>query len=85
MSYQTKVYHAQGGDEVVVADGGTITVQSGGAVVVESGGALGQQDAEADLDQTISGSPTQAEVQAISDKVDALLAKLRLAGILATE
>jgi hypothetical protein len=39
--------------------------------------------AEADLNQTISDPPTQAEVQAISDKVDALLAKLRTAGVIA--
>lgn len=38
--------------------------------------------AVADLNQTISASPTQAEVQAISDKVDALLAALRTAVIL---
>lgn len=38
----------------------------------------------ADLNQTISGSYTQAEVQAISDKVDALLAALRTAGVLET-
>lgn len=35
-----------------------------------------------DLDQTISGTYTQAEVQAISDKVDAILAGLRTAKIL---
>lgn len=35
-----------------------------------------------DLDQTIADPPTQAEVQAISDKVDELLAALRSAGIL---
>lgn len=40
--------------------------------------------AVADLDQTISDPPTQAEVQAISDKVDALLASLRSAGLLET-
>ncbi len=33
--------------------------------------------AVADLNQTISVTPTQAEVQAISDKVDELLAALR--------
>lgn len=43
----------------------------------------GPQAAEADLNQTISGSYTQAEVQAISDKVDALLQKLRDHGTLA--
>lgn len=43
-----------------------------------------QQAAEADLSQTISDPPTQAEVQAISDKIDALLTKLRSANVLAT-
>ena len=43
-----------------------------------------QAAAVADLNQTISASPTQAEVQAISDKVDELLASLRTAGLLAT-
>jgi hypothetical protein len=41
-----------------------------------------KQSAEVDLNQTISGSYTQAEVQAISDKVDSILAKLRVAGII---
>ena len=39
--------------------------------------------AVADLDQDISGGYTESEVQAISDKVDALLAAVRTAGILA--
>ena len=33
-----------------------------------------------DLNQTISPTPTQAEVQALSDKMDELLTKLRDAG-----
>ncbi len=36
----------------------------------------------ADLAQTISASPTQAEVQAISTKVDAILASLRTLGLI---
>ena len=36
--YQTKVYHKQGGDELVVASSGKVTVQSGGNIDVESGG-----------------------------------------------
>ncbi len=40
--------------------------------------------AVSDLNQTISGSYSQAQVQAISDKVDALLAALRAADILDT-
>lgn len=48
--------------------------------------ALGDVDVQAavaDLDQDISTTPTEAEVQAISDKVDAILAALRAAGIIA--
>lgn len=41
-----------------------------------------QGAAVADLSQTIAG-PSIAEVQAISDKVDALLASLRAAGLIA--
>jgi len=39
-TYQPKTYRKQGGDEFVVASGGTITVESGGAVAIESGGTL---------------------------------------------
>jgi len=43
------------------------------------------QAAEADLGASaIGGSFDQTEVQAIADKVDALLAKLRTAGIIST-
>ena len=43
-----------------------------------------QGAAVTDLGQTISVAYDQAEVQAISTKVDALLASLRAAGIIAT-
>lgn len=43
-----------------------------------------QAAAVADLNQTISGTYTQAEVQALSDKVDELLAALRAAGLIGT-
>lgn len=33
-SYQPKVYHKQGGNELVVASGGVITVETGGAISV---------------------------------------------------
>lgn len=45
---------------------------------------LVRQAAEADLNQTISDPPTQAEVQAISNKMDAVLAKLRGSNVIAT-
>jgi len=35
-TYQAKVYHKQGGDELVVASGGKITVESGGEIDMES-------------------------------------------------
>lgn len=35
-----------------------------------------------DLNQTITNPPTQAEVQAISDKIDELLAALRTGGVI---
>lgn len=41
------------------------------------------QDAIASLDQTVTDPPTQAEVQAISDKVDEILVALRAAGVIA--
>ena len=33
-SYETKVYHKEGGDELVVASGGAITVEAGGSLTV---------------------------------------------------
>ncbi len=42
------------------------------------------QEAITDLKQTISATPTQAEVQAISTKVDAILAALRSANIISS-
>lgn len=48
------------------------------------GDAPAQESAIADLNQTISGTYQQSEVQAISDKVDAILAALRSIGLIAT-
>jgi len=39
-TYQSKVYRKQGGEELVVADGGKILVESGGTIEVESGGIM---------------------------------------------
>jgi NifU-like protein involved in Fe-S cluster formation len=71
-----------GATEILSIDpDGTVDVKVAGKFKLE--GATFKQAAEADLNQTIAG-PTIAEVQAISDKVDALLAKLRLAKVLST-
>jgi len=49
-TYQTKVYLKQGGEEHVIASGGTQTVESGGKVEIESGGEIeGQSGGKMDL------------------------------------
>jgi len=45
--------------------------------------AVVEQEAIADLNQDISAAYVEAEVQAISDKVDAILVALRAAGVVA--
>ena len=37
MSYSGKVYRKQGGDELVIASGGTLTVESGATLAIEDG------------------------------------------------
>lgn len=59
------------------------TISQREATTTKKGG-VNSMPVIADLNQTVSSPPTQAEVQAISDKVDALLAALRTAGILET-
>jgi hypothetical protein len=44
MSYQTKVYRKQGGDEFVVASGGKITIESGGTLEAKSGASMSLPD-----------------------------------------
>lgn len=77
--YQAQNYFKQGDQELVI--GGKFTVLAGatfdGIAKVET------QDAIADLDQTISDPPTQAQVQAISDKVDVILAAIRAGKVIA--
>lgn len=45
--YNTKVYHRQDGDELVVADGGKIVIEAGGGI--EGTGLAGNADAAADV------------------------------------
>jgi hypothetical protein len=49
-TYTPKVYHKQGGDELVVASGGKITVESGGEIEIQSGGAM-------NLESLTNGAP----------------------------
>ena len=71
----------------LVATGGIELVAGGLQLKAPTGsdrGGVLQATAEADLNQTITDPPTQTEVQDISDKIDALLAKARTSQWLAT-
>lgn len=80
--YNTKVYHRQGGAELVVGAGGKITVEAGGKITVEAGGAIEAEGgpvspiADLSLSGTYDGDDT-----AIQTAVNGILAALRGAGI----
>lgn len=59
-------------------------IGSGNTASVASAGVVLQATAVSDLGQNISDPPTETEVQAISDKIDELLASLRTAGVVDT-
>lgn len=98
MSYNTKVYHEQGGDALVVASGGSIRVESGGTITA----AGTQASAITDLTDSTGGTAnsTLAAVGVtntgdrsadinnnfadLAAKVNAILAALRGAGIIAS-
>ena len=65
-----------------MAAGSPVSQSNGRATATRPGTNL-QAVAVADLGQDISATYVEAEVQAISDKVDALLAALRTAGVVA--
>lgn len=54
------------------------------AAVLGDAGHIDQQTGIADLAMTVTDPPTTAEVQAVADKLDIVLAALRAAGIIAT-
>lgn len=66
-----------------MAAGSPVSQRNGRATATRPGTVL-KGAAVADLDQDISATYAEAEVQAISDKVDALLASLRAAGVIAS-
>lgn len=63
---------------------GSPVLMSNAAATTTKRGTVLQAATVANLGQTISGTYTQSEVQAISTKVDALLAALRTAGVVAS-
>lgn len=94
-TYQPKVYKKQGGNELVVASGGKIVIETGGQLVPNSGT---QASTIADLSITtdLTGVDTgtdmtaaqaaqiEADLAAIATKLNAVLAALEGAGILAS-
>jgi len=84
MGYNAKVYRKQGGDELVVASGGKITVEAGGTIEAGENSIIPveMQDPIDDLDLAASEDYDGGELEAVADKVDAILAALRAAGII---
>lgn len=83
-TYGPKVYHKQGGDELVVASGGTINIESGGMFVVD-GAQLASADQAAAVAASGGDSPTEAEFNAVVTLVNRLRADLVSAGIIKGE
>ena len=96
MSYNALVYNEQGGSKLVVASGGQISIESGGKITAagtqasaivditdNTGGTAGDTIAN-----TGGANPTTAEfenaVASITAKLNAVLAALRGAGIIAS-
>jgi hypothetical protein len=66
-TYQGKVRHLQGGDELEVASGGQVTVKTGGKIVLESGGTIDNGGAVAGATITVAAEDTN--VRAITIKL----------------
>lgn len=96
MSYNALVYNEQGGAKLVVASGGQISIESGGKITAagtqasaiasitdNTGGTAGDTIAN-----TAGANPTTGEfenaVASITAKLNAVLAALRGAGIIAS-
>lgn len=76
-TYQPKVYFKQGGDELVIADGGKLVIEPGGEIVEDGTQAAGIADI------TVSGTYGDDD-DAIETAVNSILAALRGAGIIAS-
>jgi hypothetical protein len=62
MSYNAKIYRKQGGNEMVVASGGTLTVESGGAVAISGTISIASGGSIAGPVQTLSSTQTATNV-----------------------
>lgn len=85
-TYQPKVYFVQGGDILVVASGGKFKVETGGQIVPNSGTqAAAIANAPAGGTGATAGAyDTAANRDAMIVSLNAILAALRAAGIIAT-
>lgn len=83
----TRVYIPQGGDRLVISSGGSIDVLAGGAITADGVQAAAIADAnEAHaLDGTYSNSQVQSALNALGVKINAVLAALRAAGLVADD
>jgi hypothetical protein len=89
-TYQPKIYRKQGGNELVVASGGKIVLETGGAIVPNSGT---QATAIASLTDSTTGTASDTlddttagqkdDIASLAAKINAILAALRGAGIIA--
>lgn len=96
MSYNALVYNEQGGAKLVVASGGQISIESGGKITAAGTQASAIVDitdntggtASNTIANTAGANPTTAEfenaVASITAKLNAVLAALRGAGIIAS-
>ena len=71
-------------DQILRRNASGVFVNTDATATTSKRGFVVQTGAIADLNQTITNPPTQAEVQAISNKIDALLAAMRTSGQLET-
>lgn len=86
-TYGPKVYHAQGGDQVVVASGGSIKIETGGEIVPDSGtqaSAIADADVAHALNATFSDTEVEGALDALGGKINSIIAALEGAGILAS-
>jgi len=93
-TYGTKVYMKQGGDSMIVASGGAVKIETGGAIVPNSGtqastiadftvtAVLTGVDTGTDM-TTAQAATIVADFGSVATKLNAVLAALEGAGILA--
>lgn len=70
MSYNTKVYRKQGGDELVVASGGSIDIESGGAFEIEGTAVTATATEINTLDASEVGASSKVKVIGITAPAD---------------